>query len=67
MMGLELYNLYHDQSETSNMMQAFPEKAKELYDLLKAWRENVGAELPVPNPVFNPDKRYIWGKHPDRE
>jgi arylsulfatase A len=64
--SLELYNLYHDRSETSNMSLAFPEKTRELHDLLKAWRENVGAELPVPNPDFNPDKRYIWGKHPDR-
>ncbi|MBE0655097.1 MAG: sulfatase [Bacteroidales bacterium] len=64
--GLELYNLYHDRSETTNMSEAFPEKTEELYTLLKAWREDVGAELPVPNPEFDEQKRYEWGTHPDR-
>lgn len=24
------------------------------------------ADLPVENPDFNPEKRYLWGKHPSR-
>jgi len=29
-------------------------------------QENTKAKRPVPNPVFDPAKRYEWGKHPDR-
>lgn len=64
--SLELYNLYHDRSETSNMAEAFPERTKELLALLNEWRNDVGAELPVPNPDFDESRRYEWGTHPDR-
>jgi len=64
---LELFNLYHDMSETTNLAEAFPEKTAELYGLLKKWRKDVGAELPQTNPDFDETKRYQWGKHPDRK
>ena len=41
-------------------------KTNELYQLLEEWRKDTKAELPVENPDFNPEKRYLWGKHPDR-
>jgi arylsulfatase A len=64
--SLELYNLYHDRSETSNMANAFPERTQELFGLLNDWRKDVDAELPVPNPDFDKARRYEWGTHPDR-
>ncbi len=64
---LELFNLYHDRSETTDVSEAFPEKTEELHELLKVWRENVGAELPVPNPDFDEQRRGEWGIHPDRQ
>lgn len=63
---IELYNLYHDRSETTNLAEAFPEKAEELFKLLTIWRDDVGAELPVPNPDFDENRRLEWGTHPDR-
>jgi hypothetical protein len=32
--------------------------------LLDNWREDVGAEFPVPNPEFDPDRRLDWGRYP---
>jgi len=63
---VELYNLYHDRSETSDLSEAFPKKTEELFSLLKIWRNDVGAELPAPNPEFDEERRYEWGIHPDR-
>ena len=65
--GIELYNLLYDRSETTNLSEAFPEKADELYALLKEWQGTVGAEFPVPNPDFDEKRRYEWGIHPDLE
>lgn len=61
-----LYNLADDIGETTDLSREHPEKADELYGLLVDWREEVKAELPVPNPDFDPERRYQWGRHPDR-
>ena len=52
-----LFNLEDDIGETSKLTDQNPEKAKELFNLLEAWREDVKAEFPVPNPDFDADKR----------
>jgi uncharacterized sulfatase len=62
--SLELYNLREDISETRNIADSNPVKVKELHSLLKDWQQDVKAEFPLPNPDFNPDKRYEWGIHP---
>lgn len=61
----ELYNLKNDISESSNLVEDYPEIVKELQDELKNWQEATGAELPVLNPAFDIEKRHLWGKHPD--
>jgi uncharacterized sulfatase len=61
-----LYNLADDIGETTDLSRQHPEKTDELYGLLVDWREEVKAELPVPNPDFDPEQRYQWGRHPDR-
>jgi len=61
-----LYNLQVDISETTDLTAMYPDKAKELYALLKGWQKDVGAEFPVRNPAFDPERRTEWGKHPDR-
>jgi hypothetical protein len=33
-----------------------PGKARELLEKLKAWRERVGAQMPTPNPDYDPEK-----------
>ena len=52
----ELYNLKDDISELNNLADSMPEKVDELYKILLDWRKETGAELPVLNPDFNPDK-----------
>lgn len=46
---LELYNLADDIGETKNLAQSNPEKAKELYGRLIAWRKEVNAPMPTKN------------------
>ena len=54
---IELYNLNDDIGEQKNLAHKMPEKAKELHDLLKNWRNSVNAPVPKePNPEYNPGK-----------
>ncbi|HEY8504251.1 MAG TPA: sulfatase [Gemmataceae bacterium] len=46
----ELYNLKEDVGEENDLAARMPEKAAELRRRLHAWREAVGAQMPVPNP-----------------
>lgn len=47
---VELYDLARDLPEAHDLSAAFPDKAAELRRLLHAWREEVGALMPAPNP-----------------
>lgn len=60
-----LYNLAEDIGETTDLADIDPKKADELFGLLDGWRSEVGAEMPVPNPDFDPQRRYEWDMHPD--
>ncbi len=52
--GLELYNLQEDIREQHNLVSSMPEKAKQLHQDLKAWREKLAAPVPTqPNPSFD--------------
>jgi arylsulfatase A len=53
----ELYNLKTDLSEKSDQAAANPEKRQELSARLSAWLKEVGAQMPVPNPDYNPAPR----------
>jgi arylsulfatase A len=64
--SLQLFNLRMDLGEQTDLEASFPEKRDELHGLLSQWLEEVGAELPVANPNFDPTRRYEWGTHPDR-
>lgn len=46
----ELYHLAEDVGETSDLAAELPDKANELLAKLNAWRAEVGAQDPVPNP-----------------
>ena len=61
-----LVNLAEDPGETIDLSRSNPEKREELMSLLDRWREEVDARFPVPNPAFDPEKRFRWGVHPDR-
>ncbi len=49
---VELYNLKEDISEQKDLSAEMPEKTKEMAGMLKKWREDVGANMPVPNPDY---------------
>ena len=50
--SLELFNLRDDLGEKNNLAAARPEKAKALQATLAAWRKQVNAVMPTPNPNF---------------
>ncbi len=53
----ELYNLASDVAETRDLLAAEPQKAKILYARLQAWRTEVRANMPRPNPRVVPGKK----------
>jgi arylsulfatase A-like enzyme len=55
-MHVELYNIREDISEQRDLATAQPKKAEELRARLHAWRKEVGAQMPTPNPNYNPAK-----------
>ncbi len=51
---LELYNLREDIGETRNRVTDEPERTAELHSRLTAWRQQVEAKIPQPNPNYQP-------------
>ena len=51
---LELYNLKKDIGETKNLAGEMPEKAMALQLALARWRVSAGAQMPTPNPSYQP-------------
>jgi arylsulfatase A-like enzyme len=52
----ELYALGDDPMEQHDLAALQPQKTAELRAKLQAWRESVGAQLPTPNPDYDPAK-----------
>jgi len=55
--ALELYDLSTDIGEAKDLAGEHPRKAKELHELLIAWRVETGARMSSENPGFDPEKR----------
>ena len=51
---VELYNLKNDIGEKNDLAKEMPEKAAELVAMLRAWRIEVDAQMPSPNPNYKP-------------
>jgi arylsulfatase A len=60
----ELYDLHNDLGEQHNLADARPNKVKELRDRLHAWRKEVGAQMPTPNPDYDPSRPMSSKKPP---
>ncbi len=58
---LELYNLKDDIAEAHNLAKKMPQKAKQLQQTLAAWRKSVKADMPTPNPDYDPARAHEWG------
>jgi arylsulfatase A len=52
----ELYNLRNDIGEKTNVAAAQPEKVRTLRERLAAWRREIGAQIPTPNPAYDASK-----------
>ncbi len=50
--SLKLYNLREDVGEEQNLADAEPQLARDLRDMLAAWRDSVEAKMPQHNPNF---------------
>jgi uncharacterized sulfatase len=57
----ELYNLRDDPAEQHNVADKQPAKADQLAAALAAWRVKVGAQLPKPNPDYDPQRASQLG------
>jgi arylsulfatase A len=53
---LELYDVRRDPGETRDLSARMPARAKALRAKLARWRENVGAQMPTPNPGYRMQK-----------
>jgi arylsulfatase A-like enzyme len=51
---VELYRLSDDPEEKSDLAAKQPAKTAELKAKLQAWRQSMGAQLPTPNPDYDP-------------
>jgi arylsulfatase A-like enzyme len=56
----ELYDIENDIGETVNLFMSMPETAKELLEDLRQWRHEVGAQMPVVNLRYDPDRIHEW-------
>lgn len=54
--ALELYDLEKDPGEQRNMVSERGDIANDLKDRLDRWREHVGAQMPTPNPDYDPKR-----------
>ncbi len=58
--AVELYNLAEDIGETQNLAATRPDMVALLVEKLHAWREEVDAQMAIPNPDFDPSKPIDW-------
>jgi arylsulfatase A-like enzyme len=53
--SVELYNLRNDIGEKNDLSKTNPAKAEQLREMLHRWRQDANAQIPKPNPSYNPD------------
>ena len=60
--SLELYDLKNDPGEQHNLVTSESARLKAMQTALQAWRQEVNALMPVPNPAYDPAKADQLGK-----
>ncbi len=63
---VQLFNIKTDPGEHHDISATEPSKVKELTNMLHAWRKKVNANMPTPNPIYDPALKDQWQKwaHP---
>ncbi len=54
---IEMYNLKEDLAQKTDLARRLPQQAKRLHRKLADWRKSVAAQLPTPNPDYDPRKK----------
>jgi len=57
---VQLFNIRKDPGEQHDLAASEPAKVKELTAMLHAWRKKVNANMPVPNPKYDPSLKDQW-------
>mgnify|MGYP001818923795 CR=1 FL=1 len=52
--SVQLFNIREDIGEQNDLSKSEPDKVAELRQLLHAWRKEVSAQMPLPNPEYEP-------------
>ena len=65
--AVDLYNLRYDVNEMTDLKFTYTEKAAAMKKALETWQRETGVKNPVPNPDFDPARRYEWGTNPYRK
>lgn len=60
--AVQLFNLKSDPGEQRDLAAAEPAKAEELRRILHDWRQSVKADMPTPNPNWEPGKLWPSGE-----
>jgi arylsulfatase A-like enzyme len=55
--AMELYDIAHDLREKNDLAAQHPDKVKALHEKLIAWRKDVNAVMPTPNPDYDPNAK----------
>jgi len=55
---VQLFNLKTDPGEQHDLAGSEPDKARELTAMLHAWRKEVNAAMPTPNPNYDPKQGW---------
>jgi arylsulfatase A-like enzyme len=58
----ELYHLRADPGEKADLSGSEPAKAAGMLEMLNRWRSSVGAQMPTPNPDYDPTRDAPTGK-----
>jgi len=59
---VELYDLASDIGETIDLVNAHPDIADDLLQDLRRWRRSVNAQMPSPNPNYDPVREHEVAK-----
>jgi len=55
---VELYDLKNDLGEKNDLATAEPQRVAALRAQLDAWRQDIGAQLPTPNPAYDEARKW---------